>query len=75
MGDSQDARITYRLYIDDPDRDDRIKDVNRKLRAVEVICRDQRVSVSAIKDKSFDDYLQAHPLLMKLNQTLEARDD
>lgn len=75
MGDSQHAILTYRLYVNSLDREDHTKAINRKLRALEVICRDKRVVVKVVKGKAFSEYLQDYPLLVKLNQTLAARDD
>ena len=75
MADSMHAILTYRLYVDPLDSGDYTKAINRRLRAVEVICRDKRVGVTVTKGAAFSEYLQDRPLLMKLNQTLEACDD
>ena len=74
MDDSMLAILTYRLYLDRNEKD-HTKAINRKLRALEVICRDKRVGVTVTKGEALSKYLQDYPLLMKLNQTLESRDD
>ena len=70
MSDSMDARLTYRLYVNELDKKDHTKAIKRKLQALEVICKDKRVRIRATKGELFDQYLQAHPFLMKLKPIL-----